>query len=169
MWAGNEMQDGLSDIDLLRVTELNNRYWLWVDHPSEGDVCDLYANDGSLTFGQFNLSGREAIRAFFAKRNLQTPPRFTRHVSTNLLAYRLPDQMVRVRTLVTVYAGIGALPLGGQFPSTVLDFDDVCRPDGHGTWRYQSRSGTPVFLGPGSAAFLTYQLPDGHPLKTPPA
>lgn len=161
-------QYGLQAVDLIRVCELNNRYWDWVDHPADGEVCELYAEEGIMSFGQFVLDGREAIRAFFAKRNAQVPPRYTRHVSTNLLTQPLADGAVRVKTLVTVYAGIGVLPLGGPFPSTVLDFDDICRADEHGRWRYLRRSGTPIFLGPGSAAFLSFQLDEGHPLKTQP-
>lgn len=162
-------QYGLQTADLIRITELNNRYWDLVDHSSEEEVCELYDRDGVLRFGQFVLNGREPIRAFFAKRNSQVPPRYTRHISTNLLAQPLVDGTVRVKTVVTVYAGIGTLPLGGPFPSTVLDFDDICQANAHGNWRYRSRSGTPIFLGPGSAAFLTCQLEEGHPLKTKPA
>jgi len=149
----------------VQLTQLNSEYWHRVDHPGKEEVASLYAADGKMVFGEFRLNDRQAIQGFFQARNASVPARTTRHISTNLRFHRIDSRTIQVRSIVSVYAALGDLPLTAGAPTSVLDFEDLCiRSDDR--WLYQQRSGTAIFIGPGAAPFLTFQLPPGHPLKT---
>lgn len=151
---------------LAGLTRLNSEYWYRVDNPGKAEVADLYTEDGRMIFTAFRLEGRKTIRNFFGERNSSVPKRTTRHISTNLCFEALDSGDIRMRSIVTVYAGMGELPLATGVPTSVVDFTDICSFS-QDRWLYRERSGIAIFIGPGAASFLTSQLPVGHPLKTP--
>lgn len=159
------MNTGLSTTEVSQLADLNAEYWLRVDRPAQGSVAELYNKTGQMVFGDFKASGRREIQEFFTARNSRVPPRVTRHVSTNIRIRSEGDGKARIHSIVSVYAGIGDLPIVGCMPVTILDFEDVCDNTSAG-WLYSQRCGKAIFIGPGAAPFLTYQLPEGHPLKT---
>jgi hypothetical protein len=164
--ADRSKQHELAPETFSQISDLVTRYWSWVDGCEPGEVPNLYSEDGVIQFGDFSVIGKTAIRAFFDSRNSQIPPRITRHLSSSLRVYPLASGRVLVKSVVTVYAAIGAkLPLTATLPTSVLDFEDICHLTKQGTWIFERRAGTVIFIGPGAAPFLINQLDDDHPLK----
>jgi hypothetical protein len=75
------------------------------------------------------------------------------------------DGAAHLHSLVTVFQGVGALPLASASPSAILDFLDICEKVGD-AWQIRHRTGVVVFVGDGAARFVTDYLPPDHPLKT---
>lgn len=147
------------------LAQLNSEYWHRVDHPGEREVADLYSDDGEMVFDKFHLTGRAEIRSFFQARNAAAHPRrVTRHITSNLYLDAIGEGEIAARSVVTVYAGLGAPPFKTSSPTSVLDFHDICHFS-EGRWRYKRRSGHLIFVGPGAAPFLIAQLPADHPLR----
>lgn len=147
------------------LSRLGAEYWYRVDHPEAGDVAELYTAEGVMQVGDFRLCGRGEIREFFLKRNAAVPVRTTRHLCTNLLIRPDDGGTVHVHSLVTVFQGMGCLPLASAPPSAIVDFLDICERVGN-TWQIRHRAGVAVFVGQGAARFITDYLPSDHPLAT---
>lgn len=158
------MRDLNCDVQV-ELSQLAAEYWYRVDHPGAGDVAELYTVEGVMQVGDFRLCGRGEIREFFRKRNEAVPVRTTRHLCTNLLVRSGNDGTVNVHSLVTVFQGVGHLPLDSAPPSAIVDFLDIYESEGS-TWQIRHRSGVAVFIGNGAARFITDFLPFDHPLKT---
>ena len=54
---------------------------------------------------------------------------------------------------MAVYAATGELPLEAGAPSGIADFEDVCRRQPNGSWRYHYRIARTVFVGTNAASF----------------
>lgn len=145
----------LSAQDLADLQQLAARYWALADLLEDVPLAELFETDATFDLGTLKLEGLAAIEAFFADRamGMRESERTTRHVATNFLA--LPDgpDRVRVRSIGLVYAANGALPLEAGAPSGIADFEDICRRQPDGSWRYHYRSGRTVFVGPNAASF----------------
>jgi hypothetical protein len=141
--------------DLADLQQLAARYWALADLLEEVPLAELFETDATFDLGTLKLEGLPAIEAFFADRakGMRERERTTRHVATNFLA--LPDRpdRVRVRSIALVYAASGALPLEAGAPSGIADFEDVCRRQPDGSWRYHHRNGRTVFVGSNAASF----------------
>jgi hypothetical protein len=141
--------------DLADLQQLANRYWALADLLEDVPLAELFEADAVFDLGTLKLEGLAAIETFFADRakGMRESKRTTRHVATNFLA--LPDgfDRVRVRSIGLVYAANGALPLEAAAPSGIADFEDICRRQPDGSWRYHYRMGRTVFVGPTAASF----------------
>ncbi|HEV2637343.1 MAG TPA: nuclear transport factor 2 family protein [Actinocrinis sp.] len=138
------------------IAELTADYWLRVDQRTVEPVEELYTEDGVFHAGAALQQGRAAIGAFYAERVRRqlAEGRRTRHLQVNLhTALTDPDRAVCHSTVV-VFAGVGEPPIESGTVSTVADVEDVLvRSPEHG-WRFQRRTMTAVFTGPGAAAFV---------------
>jgi len=134
---------------------LDTDYWRRVDRQSDEGVELLYTESGRMQIGALDYAGRDAIRAFFAERNLKEreAARTTRHCGCNLHIESAGDARWRVRSTVFVLSGHGDWPMTSGAPSSVGDFDDrvVRLPDGK--WLYEHRLARIVFTGAGAPAF----------------
>jgi len=140
---------------LAELAALNADYWNRVDQRRDDPVDALYVDEGTLMAGSLTLTGREAIREFFDRRNTEQDQsgRITRHLHSNLDLIAERDGRVISRSLIVVYAGAGGLPLASGPPSTIADVDDICVRDSSGALRFERRVLKPVFVGAGAAAF----------------
>lgn len=138
------------------VSRLVTEYFLRTDRPEFGCVADLFDPQGVLELGPLKIEGRDAIAAFFAERNpaQAASRRLTRH-SCGPVALRATSTaaVMEAHSTVIVFAGVGAVPLPSEPPSSIADFDDVCARDEHGEWRFLSRKATILFLGANPPVF----------------
>ena len=141
--------------DLADLQQLANRYWALADLLEDVPLAELFETDAAFDLGTIKLEGLLAIEAFLANRakGMRETERTTRHVATNFLALPEGPDQVRVRSIGLVYAANGAWPLEAAAPSGIADFDDICRRQPDGSWRYYYRSGRTVFVGPNAASF----------------
>ncbi len=141
--------------DLADLQQLAARYWALADLLEDEPLADLFDPEAVFELGSLNLAGLAAIERFFADRarGMRETERTTRHVATNFLGLADGPDRVRVRSTVLVYAASGALPLEAAAPSGIADFEDICRRQPDGSWRYLYRSGRTVFVGPNAASF----------------
>jgi hypothetical protein len=145
----------LSAQDHTDLQQLANRYWALADLLEDVPLAELFEPDATFDLGSLKLEGLLAIEEFFADRakGMRETGRTTRHVATNFLALPQGPDEVRVRAIGLVYAANGALPLEAGPPSGIADFEDICRRQPDGSWRYHYRSGRTVFVGPNAASF----------------
>lgn len=145
----------LSAQDHTDLQQLANRYWALADLLEDVPLAELFEPDATFDLGTLKLEGLSAIQEFFADRakGMRETERTTRHVATNFLALPQGPDEVRVRAIGLVYAANGALPLEAAAPSGIADFEDICRRQPDGSWRYHYRSGRTVFVGPNAASF----------------
>lgn len=137
------------------LQQLANRYWALADLLEDVPLADLFEAAAVFDLGSLKLEGLPAIEQFFADRaaGMRESSRITRHVATNFLALPEGPDRVRVRSTGLVYAGNGEPPLQVEAPSGIADFEDICRRQPDGSWRYQYRKGRTVFVGPNAASF----------------
>jgi hypothetical protein len=140
---------------LTELAAFNADYWSRVDQRQDAAVDELYTEDGVLTAGSMTLSGRQAIREFFERRNTEQlkTGRLTRHLHSNLELVSDTAGRVVSRSLIVVFAGAGELPLPSASPSTIADVEDVCVRAADGSLRFERRVLKPIFVGAGAAAF----------------
>lgn len=141
--------------DLADIQQLASRYWALADLLEDAPVGELFEEEGRLDLGKMTLEGIAAIDAFFADRakGMRESGRVTRHMAANFLVLPESADRVRVRCTVAVYAANGELPLEAGVPSGIADFEDICRRQPDGSWRYHHRSGRTIFVGPNAASF----------------
>jgi hypothetical protein len=145
----------LSAQDLADLQQLAARYWSLADLLEEVPLADLFEADAVFDLGTLKLEGLTAIEQFFADRaeGMRESRRTTRHLMTSFLAVPESPNSVRVRSTIMVYAANGELPLTAEAPSGIADFEDICRRQPNGGWRYHYRHGSTVFIGPNAASF----------------
>ncbi len=141
--------------DLADLQQLANRYWTLADLLEDVPLADLFEQDAIFDLGTLRLEGLAAIETVCADRSkgMSETQSTNRHVATNFLALPEGPDRGRVRSTGLVYAGNGALPLEAAAPSGIADFEDICRRQPDGSWRYHYRSGRTVFVGPNAASF----------------
>lgn len=128
------------------IDELVSEYSWFLDHGETAKLADMFTVSGVFTMADTGtrLDGREAIRAYYAKR-LTT--RTTRHVSTNLrVVFERPDR-ARVTRYLTYFAGEGTVPLAQVTPA-VAEYEEVVERGKDGRWLFASRIARGVFGGP---------------------
>jgi len=136
---------------------LNADYWARVDVTVDDPIDMLFTEDGRMAIGTgLDLRGREAIRSFFDKRNAEQAAagRRTRHVHTNLYVEPLGADRAKARSMIVVFAGVGALPLPASAPTAIADVEDICVRGPDGRWRFETRMLQPIFIGAGAAGFV---------------
>lgn len=132
--------------DRVEITDLVTEFAHLIDRGSPHDVADLFTRDGWYgRQGGARSSGREAIRAAYARRDDESPYRLCRHLFSNLrIAFDDAESATGVSTL-TLIAGDGAPPLPMNI-SLVQDYiDSYARVDGR--WLFRSRETHRLFVG----------------------
>lgn len=128
-------------------------FWARVDRIVDLPAADCFCDDGEMMLGFVETRGRSAIEAYFRERadRERVQGRVTRHVLSNVWVEHVDDGSSYVRSIVSVYAGIGDLPLPAGSPSVIADFEYrlVGSPDDPRISVLCARS---TFVGPGSLA-----------------
>lgn len=106
------------------VSALLGHFWMRVDRIVPGNPSDLFEEAGGMHLGMVSARGRAEIEAYFRARHASetTTGRHTRHLFTNLWIEDARDGIITARSLITVHAGVGELPLTSRAPSTIADF-----------------------------------------------
>lgn len=142
---------------LVDLQTLISDYWASVDRIPDMNrsSASFYAELGEMHLGSLQVRGREALEAFFTKRNETeiANKRTTRHLVGNFRIHNADETHATVVTLVLVYSGIGEIPLPSQPPSAVGDFTFICERDPHAGWRFTKVMGSSVFIGAGAPNF----------------
>jgi len=142
---------------LLELQALINEYWATVDRIPDvrRSSASFYTDAGEMHLGSLQVRGRDALEAFFTRRNETeiANKRTTRHLAANFRIHDADDTHATVVTLVLVYSGIGEIPLPSDAPSAVGDFTFVCERDPHAGWRFAKVMGSSVFVGAGAPNF----------------
>lgn len=127
----------------IAIEDLIATYLFRLDHGQAVLLAELFTEDGVLDVGALGpQKGREAIRAYYAKRSTT---RTTRHVSTNLyIVFDDANHAHAVHTL-TYYAAEGVPPLPAMAPAGVADYAETLVKGADGQWRFQHRKPTPIF------------------------
>lgn len=132
----------------IELEALNAEFAYLIDHGHSESVADLFTEDGSYGRASGERSvGRDAIRRAYTDRQARGA-RTARHVFTNLHVIEADAGRARSTSILTLYARDGAPPHPAE-PLLVADYDDICRRDADGRWRYQSRTVTWLFRHPG--------------------
>jgi hypothetical protein len=138
------------------VSWLVTEFCLRNDRPEFGSVAELFKIDGVLQLGPLRIEGREAIAAFFAKRNATHAQigRITRHICGPVALREISPGVVDAHAALLVFAGVGALPLPSEAPSTVADFDCICERNERGEWQFAERKATVLFISDKASSYL---------------
>lgn len=129
----------MSPIDIVHAM------WRDIDLNGGRKAHEWYLPDGTLTFDQHTIYGRDDIEATYLKRRSGTG-RVARHVAANVAAEPVDGQTVRVYSIVVLFAGNGTPPLPAVTPQMVGDVDDLFVRDGR-RWLIRSRRINNVFIG----------------------
>jgi hypothetical protein len=142
---------------LVKLQSTISEYWATVDRIPDvhRSSASFYTDAGEMHLGSLQVRGREALEAFFTKRNETeiANKRTTRHLAGNFRIHDADETRATVVTLVLVYSGIGELPLPSDAPSAVGDFTFVCECDSRAGWRFAKVMGSSVFVGAGAPNF----------------
>jgi hypothetical protein len=138
------------------VNWLVTEFCLRNDRPEFGSVAELFKIDGVLQLGPLRIEGRAAIAEFFAKRNATHAQigRITRHVCGPVALREVSPGVVEAHAALIVFAGVGALPLPSEPPSTVADFDCVCERNERGEWQFAERTASVIFISNKASSYL---------------
>jgi hypothetical protein len=126
-----------------QIEALSIEYYYRIDHGNSEDVIELFTPNAILEIGGQKLTGREAIRRYYANRSRTW---ITRHVSTNLRITYIDADHVDVIRLFTYYHGDKA-ESAGPYPAlpSVAEYHEIVERGPDGAWRYAFRASTPVF------------------------
>lgn len=138
----------------LEIERLMLEHWRRVDRVADRPVAELFCNDGEMHIAQLVSLGRDDIESYYRGRRAQEDAagRKTRHVISNMVCDAPVDGVVHVGFLASVYSGVGDFPLPSNPPSTIADFEALCRVE-DGTWRIANMRAAVVFIGGGAPAF----------------
>lgn len=127
----------------IAIERLIAEYTYLLDHGATERLHEFFTEDGTLEVGSSGcIMGRDAIRAFYAKRSTT---RTTRHLSSNLrLTFIDADHARGVRGL-TYYAAEGPPPHPASAPFGMSDYEEVFVRGADGAWRFAARKPTPIF------------------------
>ena len=142
---------------MVELQSLISEYWASVDRVPDvtRSSASFYTGSGEMHLGSLQIRGRDALEAFFTKRNETeiASNRTTRHLAANFRIHDADPTHATVVTLVLVYSGIGAIPLPSEAPSAVGDFTFICERDPNAGWRFAKVMGSSVFVGAGAPNF----------------
>jgi hypothetical protein len=146
----------LAAVMLCHFRERCDGFWRLVDQPTHENGADYFCDNGILALGPLRLEGRAAINEFLVARTAGKHEKreFTRHVTSNYQLVELLPKRAVVRSILAVYSGAGDVPAASAAPSSMGDVEDVLVREGDGQWRFEERTGTPLFVGYAAAPFL---------------
>lgn len=121
-------------------------YWAEVDDNAGRRAHEFYLPDGLYIVGNSRFEGEEKIRAFYIRRGHGGV--VTRHVVSNVRAFRENARHARVAGLMSLYRADGKSPFqGARPPAMIADFDARCVLGDDGSWRFQSHELHPFIVG----------------------
>lgn len=127
-----------------QIEALSTEYYYRIDHGDAESVAELFTPDGVFQpGGSPPLVGREAVRAYYARRSKTF---ITRHVSTNLRLTYVDARHVEAVRVFTHYLGDSAEG-AGPYPAipSVAEYRETLVRGDDGQWRYASRVAMAIF------------------------
>jgi len=138
----------------LALEELNTDFCQYLDYGHIDRLADLFCEDAEYSHGSRFNSGREEIRALFAKRAAAKDVRTSRHMQTGLkVEICAPDRATGTSVCLT-FAVDGAPPVSPATPFLVADFIDEYRKCEDGKWRIRKRHIERIFTATGNTGPL---------------
>ena len=126
------------------ITSLLARHWHDVDRNWGRNAHNDYVAEGSYTTSQRQRTGREAIKEFYTGRH-DRGERVARHLISNLHVTVHDANSASAIWVLSLHAADGA-PIHPSKPAImVADVADELVRDNDGTWKYRSRTITPLF------------------------
>ena len=120
-------------------------YWAEVDENAGRRAHEFYMPDGLYVVGNSRFEGEEKIRAFYVRRGHGGV--VTRHLISNLRAFREDLRHARMTGLMSLYRADGKSPFqGARPPAMIADFEAHCVLR-DGAWRFQSHVLDPFIVG----------------------
>jgi SnoaL-like domain len=121
-------------------------YWAEVDENAGSRAHEFYVREGLYVVGNSRFEGEEKIRAFYVRRGHGGV--VTRHLISNLRAFREDARHARMAGLMSLYRADGKSPFqGARPPAMIADFEARCVLQGNGSWRFQSHVLRPFIVG----------------------
>ena len=145
----------MDELDRIRVERscerLINEYSRLVDFGEAASVADLFTEDATWEGTDLLLTGREEIRAWFAKREA-VARRVSRHVFTNVMIdVTSPTEATGLSYMINYRhdrtEGDESLPVVMEVPKWMGEAHDTFRLTDDG-WRFASRRVEPAFMRP---------------------
>jgi hypothetical protein len=122
-------------------------YWAEVDDNGGNLAHEFYEPDAVYSVGSNRFDGAEKIRAFYARRR-QHGTITTRHVISNVRAFRDGARSARVAGLMSLYRADGPPPIERMRPPAMIaDFAATCVLGDDEAWRFKSHTIRPIFVG----------------------
>lgn len=121
-------------------------YWAEVDENAGRRAHEFYVPEGLYVVGNSHFEGEEKIHAFYVRRGHGGV--VTRHLVSNLRAFREDARQARMTGLMSLYRADGKSPFqGARPPAMIADFEARCVLQGNGSWRFQSHVLRPFIVG----------------------
>jgi hypothetical protein len=137
-------------VDKLRIRQelemLNIAFWHDVDSDWGRQAHEFFTEDGVYTTSHKARKGRDEIRGFYAGREAKGP-RVARHLIHNFHVTVHDADHATAEWTMCLYADDGVAPLMSEPPILIGAVKDECVRGANGTWRYASRTTTPLFKG----------------------
>ena len=122
-------------------------YWAEVDDNGGNVAHEFYEPDAVYSVGSNRFDGAEKIRAFYARRR-QHGTITTRHVISNVRAFRDGARSAGVAGLMSLYRADGPPPIERMRPPAMIaDFAATCVLGDDEAWRFKSHTIRPIFVG----------------------
>jgi hypothetical protein len=126
-----------------------------VDHNGGSQAHEFYLPEALYTVGNNRFEGAEKIRAFYARRR-QYGNTTTRHLVSNLQAFRDDARCARTAGVMTLFRADGRPPFErSRPPAMIADFEAQCVLGVDRRWRFQSHVLQPIFISSHRPASIT--------------
>ena len=126
------------------ITALLARHWHDVDRNWGQNAHNDYTEDGTYATSQRKRTGRDAIEEFYTGRH-DRGERVARHLISNLHVTVLDSDNATAIWVLSLHAADGAPILPSKPAIMVADVADELVRQADGTWKYRSRTITPLF------------------------
>jgi hypothetical protein len=137
------------------LNQLMANYWADVDHNGGNRAHEFYVPEALYSVGNNRFEGAEKIRAFYARRR-QHGNITTRHLVSNLQAFRDDARSARIAGVMTLFRADGRPPFEwSRPPAMIADFEAQCLLGADHLWRFQSHVLRPIFVSSDRPASIT--------------
>ncbi len=126
------------------ISDLLARHWHDVDRNWGRNAHNDYTADGSYTTSLRTRSGQDAIKEFYTGRH-DRGARVARHLISNLHVAVNDASSATAVWVLTLHAADGDPILPSKPAIMIADVVDHLVRDSDGTWKYRSRTITPLF------------------------
>jgi hypothetical protein len=126
------------------ISDLLARHWHDVDRNWGRNAHNDYTADGSYTTSLRTRTGQDAIKEFYTGRH-DRGERVARHLFSNLHVTVNDANSATAFWVLSLHAADGAPVLPSKPAIMIADVVDHLVRDSNGTWKYRSRTITPLF------------------------